>query len=96
MSRNIITLSESRAISSGTYCITTFNCACLVGPTGLESLPAQQPAMSSAEGVPQSRPRHPGRLPGRPGASFPCRLAGNSRRLARGRLEHDRPVAPQV
>ena len=47
--------------------------------TGRESLPAQQPAMSRAEGGPQSRSRHSGRLSGRPGAGLPCRLAGNSR-----------------
>ena len=64
--------------------------------TGCESLPTQQPAMSSAEGVPQSRSRHAGRLPGRPGVGLPCGLAGNSRRLARDRLEHDLPAAPQV
>ena len=63
---------------------------------GRESLSAEQPAMSSAEGVPQSRPRHAGRLPGRPGAGLSCRLAGNSRRLTRDRLEHDRHAAPQV
>ena len=63
---------------------------------GRESLSAEQPAMSSSEGVPQSRPRHSGRMSGRPGAGLPCRLAGNCRRLARGRLEHDRPAAPQV
>ena len=73
---------------------TSFKFALFVA--GRESLSSEQPAMSSAKGVPQSRPRHAGRLSGRPGAGLPCRLAGNSRRLPGGRLEHDRPTAPQV